>query len=93
VNFLNTALFANNMIVKGVNNMEQLNVGSEQKSKAVERQTLTVKEAAELLGVSAWTIYDMVRKGELPAIRVRSRIFFRREGLDAWIKDRELDVN
>jgi excisionase family DNA binding protein len=55
----------------------------------IERQTLTVKEAAQMIGVSEWTIYDMSRKGELPVVRVRRRVFFRRDGLEQWMKNQE----
>lgn len=35
-----------------------------------ERPTMTVPEAAEALGVHRDTVYDAVRRGELPAIRL-----------------------
>lgn len=53
------------------------------------RQTLTVQEAAEFLGVSAWLVYDMVRRKEIPAIRVRNRIFFRKDTLLDWMSKSE----
>ncbi|WP_339321397.1 helix-turn-helix domain-containing protein [Paenibacillus sp. FSL W8-0194] len=55
----------------------------------MERQTLNVQEAAQFLGVSAWLIYDMVRRREIPAIRVRNRIFFRKETLLDWMAQSE----
>lgn len=38
------------------------------------RRTLTVAEAAELLGISKSAAYDFVRSGELPAIRLGRRV-------------------
>ena len=37
-------------------------------------KTLSAQEAAELLGVSRWAVYDAVRRGEIEAVRVGSRI-------------------
>lgn len=48
--------------------------------------TLTVKEAAELLGVSTTSIYTMVREEEIPHARVRSKIIFHRDTLEAWLR-------
>lgn len=59
----------------------------------MQRTTITVSEAANYLGVSTTTIYAMVRKQELPYVRVRSRILFRVESLDAWMREQELPTN
>jgi excisionase family DNA binding protein len=39
-----------------------------------ERLTLTVKEARLLLGVSRGLMYEAIRRGEIPSIRVGRRI-------------------
>ncbi|MNK84426.1 Helix-turn-helix domain protein [compost metagenome] len=54
----------------------------------LEPQTLDVKEAAEYLRMSPWTVRDMVRTKSIPFFRIRSRIFFRRPDLDSWISSR-----
>lgn len=51
--------------------------------------TITVAEAAAYLGVSTDTIYEMVRRQEIPHIRIRRRILFRRDTLDAWLSRME----
>lgn len=48
-------------------------------------ETLSVKEAAEYLKVSQWTVRDLVRTNSIPHFRVRSRIFFRRRELEQWV--------
>lgn len=48
--------------------------------------TLDVKEVAALLGVSTATIYAMVRQGEIPHLKVRSKILFHRDTLEEWVK-------
>ncbi len=40
---------------------------------SVERQTLTVEEAAQVLGISRSTAYEAVRRGDLPSIRIGRR--------------------
>jgi excisionase family DNA binding protein len=39
-----------------------------------DRLTVTVEEAAQLLGISRTMAFQAVRTGEIPAIRVRRRI-------------------
>lgn len=59
-------------------------------SDLMQRKTLTVREAAEYLGVHPDTIYAMVRQKQIPHFRVRRRIFFSQEAIDAWIRDQEV---
>ncbi|ASF40989.1 MULTISPECIES: helix-turn-helix domain-containing protein [Halobacillus] len=54
------------------------------------RRTMTVLEAAEYLGVCKDTIYTMVRTSEIPHFRIRRRIFFSQETIDAWIREQEV---
>lgn len=49
------------------------------------RQLLTVKEAAEELRVKDGTIYAMVRRGELKAVKYCRRTRIRRHDLDAFL--------
>ncbi|UOQ43385.1 helix-turn-helix domain-containing protein [Halobacillus salinarum] len=56
------------------------------------RRTMTVHEAADYLGVCKDTIYTMVRTDEIPHFRIRRRIFFSQETIDAWIRDQESQV-
>lgn len=53
------------------------------------RKTLTVTDVANLLGVSSYTIYNMVRDDQIPYIKVRTRILFRLESINAWIDQME----
>lgn len=55
----------------------------------MERQTLTVKEVANYLGVHEDTIYQMVKHQEIPHLKLRNRILFTQEAIDSWIKDQE----
>lgn len=47
--------------------------------------TLTVKEVADLLGVSLTTVYSMTRMGEIPHARIKGKILFHRPTVEAWL--------
>jgi len=47
------------------------------------RDVLTVKEAATLLKISPSTLYNYVRQGKLPGIRVRGRWQIKKESVQA----------
>ena len=48
----------------------------------VERRTVSVTEAARMLGISRAHAYDCVRSGELPAIMLGRRIVVSKVALD-----------
>ncbi|GLY11345.1 helix-turn-helix domain-containing protein [Pseudobacillus badius] len=56
------------------------------------RQTMTVQETADYLGVHTDTIYTMVREKQIPHFRVRRRIFFTVTAIDNWIQDQEQKI-
>lgn len=55
----------------------------------VQRSTLTAQEVADYIGVHPDTIYTMVREKQIPHFRVRRRIFFSLESINAWMRDQE----
>ena len=48
----------------------------------MERQTLTVEEAAKALGIGRGSAYEAARSGQLPVIRVGRRLVVPRAGLE-----------
>lgn len=52
-------------------------------------QKFDVPGLADYLGVCTDTIYTMVREKQIPHARVRRRIIFSRETIDAWIREQE----
>ncbi|MDM5310349.1 helix-turn-helix domain-containing protein [Peribacillus frigoritolerans] len=56
----------------------------------IERRTMTVQETAAYLGVSKDLIYNMVKTGELPAVKLGRRILFRKEVLERWMQAQEM---
>jgi putative molybdopterin biosynthesis protein len=51
----------------------------------MERELLTAVEVAEVLRVSRYHVYDLVRDGRLPAVRIGRHVRIARSVLDAWI--------
>lgn len=55
----------------------------------VERTTLTMKETAEYLGISYWLVNQLVRRKQIPCVRVGGRVLFRVQALDEYLKEKE----
>ena len=51
-----------------------------------DKLAFSVREAAESLGVSRAFIYEVVRTGELPSVRIGTRILIPKAGIDALLK-------
>ena len=51
-----------------------------------QREVLNVDEAAELLGVSPWTIREQARLGRLPGRKIGKEWRFSREALLNWLR-------
>lgn len=48
---------------------------------------LTIRQLAEYLMVSEKTVYRMLDRNQLPAMRVGAQWRFRRNDIDAWLTD------
>jgi excisionase family DNA binding protein len=58
------------------------------------RLTLSVEEAGELLGISRGLAYELVRKGELPSLRLGRRLVVPRAALQSILSEaQDQDVN
>lgn len=55
----------------------------------IKRTTLTMKEAAEYLGVSYWLINQLVRKKQIPYCKVGGKYLFRVQALDEYLANME----
>lgn len=56
----------------------QLNVG---------KDLLGAKEMAEILDIGKSSVYDLVRKNQIPYVRVGSSIRFVKTQIEAWLAD------
>ena len=55
----------------------------------IQRTTLTMKEAAEYLGISYWLINQLVRRKEIPCSKVGGKFLFRVQALDEYLSSKE----
>ena len=55
----------------------------------VQRTTLTMKEAAEYLGISYWLVNQLVRKKQIPCSKVGGKFLFRVQVLDEYLSSKE----
>lgn len=51
-----------------------------------EKITLSVSEAAAVLGVSRPTVYRLIRQSDFPVFRVGTRQLISRSGLETWVE-------
>lgn len=51
----------------------------------VEKLTYSVTEAAEALGVSRPTMYELIRREGIPTLKVGSRVLISRKRLTEWV--------
>ena len=67
---------------------EHLDNDIPQKSSPVNAKvTLTVPEAAELIGICKPTMYEMVRAGKVRSVKVGKKILISRQSLMDWLKE------
>lgn len=55
----------------------------------VQRTTLTMKEAAEYLGISYWLINQLVRRKQIPCSKIGGKFLFRVQALDEYLTNKE----
>ena len=50
---------------------------------------LTIPEAAEQLRISRWTVYQLIRNGELKTLTIASRRFVASDDMEKFINERK----
>lgn len=56
------------------------------------QQLLTVKEVANLLRVSAWTLSKWARDNKIPSIRMNPGVRFQAEDVEKWIRSQKSEA-
>lgn len=57
----------------------------------MDRMTVTVEEAAELLGIGRGLAYELARRGELPALRLGRRFVIPKQALERLLSSTTRD--
>jgi len=52
-------------------------------------QVLSMRELADVLGVSYWTVWRWQREGQIPTIRIGKKFFFRVSAVEARLAEIE----
>ena len=60
-----------------------------QQSSPENKVTLTVSEAAEMIGISKPSMYEVVRAGKVRSVKVGKKILISRQSLMGWLKKGE----
>lgn len=55
----------------------------------IQRTTLTMKEAADYLGISYWLTNQLVRRKQIPCSKVGGKYLFRIQALDEYLYKKE----
>ena len=55
----------------------------------MQKEILTIEEAARLLQLSKRTLYKLVREGEIPGKKILNKWRFERESLKRWVSEAE----
>ena len=66
---------------------EHLDNDIPQQSSPENKVTLTVSEAAELIGISKPSMYEVVRAGKVRSVKVGKKILISRQSLMDWIQE------
>ena len=53
---------------------------------------MNTEETANYLKISMATLYKMIQRNEIPYVRLGSRILFRKNTIDAFLKSKEVNV-
>ena len=57
----------------------------------VKRITLTMREAADYLGISYWLVNQLVRRKQIPCSKIGGKFLFRVQALDEYLTKKEKD--
>lgn len=55
----------------------------------IQRTTLTMREAAEYLGISYWLINQLVKRKQIPCSKVGGKFLFRVRVLEEYLNEKE----
>ena len=60
------------------------------KEEKQKKRLISQKQAGEYLGISYWTVRDLVFRGDIPHIKIRRRILMDIQDLEEYIKKNKI---
>ena len=57
------------------------------------REVMSVRQAAEYLGVSVDTLYKYVKASKVPSFKLGNRLRFKKSILDRWMEESSVSVH
>ncbi len=66
---------------------EHLDNSTSQQSSPGTKMTLSVREAAELIGISRPTMYQLIRENQIPSIHAGKKIMIARQAFMDWLSE------
>ncbi len=70
-----------------LNNIERLLLSQDNNQPSEENRFLSIKEAAEFIGLSVPTVYGLVHRKNIPCMKRNKRLYFSKQQLISWIKE------
>ncbi len=52
-------------------------------------QLMTTKQVSDYLQMCKETVYELIKKGDLPAVKIGKQWRFKAEEIDAWLKEKQ----
>ena len=60
-------------------------------TRGAREEMLTAQEAADYLRISYWTVLKKARKGEIPSVKIGSRVLFSLKILRQWTYEKSFE--
>jgi excisionase family DNA binding protein len=56
-----------------------------------ESKLMTVKEVADILRISRFSVYNLVKRGDLPAVKVLNKLRFSHQNIEDYLKKQKVN--
>ena len=58
----------------------------------MDTKMMTVQEVADLLRISRFSVYNMVKRGELPAMKVLNKLRFNHQNIEYYLNKNRINA-
>jgi len=71
---------------------EKENLENTIKTQSKENRLLTVTEVAELLRISRFSVYNLVKRGDLSAVKILNKFRFDKISIEQYLKKQRINI-